>query len=388
MQKPKIAIIGASYLQLPLIEKAKSMGLETHVFAWKANDVGETAADFFYPISIVEKEQICAECARIGIDAVCSIASDLAAVTVNHVANELSLAGNSAECTYISTNKAAMREAFAKNGDPSPKSVRVGDGEAETLEAIKDFRFPLIVKPTDRSGSRGVTKLTQGERGRVWECVELARRQSLERGAVIEEFAQGDEYSVECASFHGEHTFVAITKKYTTGAPHFIETGHLQPGMVECELLERVKKVVFHALDTLGVIDSISHSELKIDKDGNIAIIEIGARMGGDCIGSELVPLSTGVDFMRACIDIAFGRQPSLDITKNEAAAVRYIFSQRDLDVLEKLRRERPELLCSVSEIAPFDHDVSDSSRRFGCYVLHSKTPGQLAEWLPAEESE
>ena len=54
----KLAIIGASYLQLPLIEKAKSMGIETHVFAWAANDVGETAADHFYPISIVEKEQM------------------------------------------------------------------------------------------------------------------------------------------------------------------------------------------------------------------------------------------------------------------------------------------------------------------------------------------
>lgn len=65
----KLAIIGASYLQLPLIEKAKSMGIETHVFAWAANDVGEAAADHFYPISIVEKEQILEQCRQIGIEA-------------------------------------------------------------------------------------------------------------------------------------------------------------------------------------------------------------------------------------------------------------------------------------------------------------------------------
>ena len=64
----KIAIIGASYLQVPLIEKAKQLGLETHVFAWAANDVGERIADYFYPISIVEKEEILSKCVEIGVD--------------------------------------------------------------------------------------------------------------------------------------------------------------------------------------------------------------------------------------------------------------------------------------------------------------------------------
>ena len=72
-----LAIIGASFLQLPLILKAKEMGYKTHVFAWKANDVGEQAADVFYPISIVEKEKILEECRKIGIDGICSIASEL-----------------------------------------------------------------------------------------------------------------------------------------------------------------------------------------------------------------------------------------------------------------------------------------------------------------------
>ena len=64
----KMAIIGASYLQAPLIEKAKQLGLETHVFAWAANDVGERIAGYFYPISIVEKEEILSKCVEIGVD--------------------------------------------------------------------------------------------------------------------------------------------------------------------------------------------------------------------------------------------------------------------------------------------------------------------------------
>ena len=68
----KLAIIGASYLQEPLIEKAKGMGLETHVFAWQTGDIGEHSADYFYPISIVEKDKILEKCREIGIDGICT----------------------------------------------------------------------------------------------------------------------------------------------------------------------------------------------------------------------------------------------------------------------------------------------------------------------------
>ena len=114
----KLAIIGASYLQNPLIEKAKSMGVETHVFAWECGDIGEKTADYFYPISIVEKEQILEKCKQIGIDGICTIASDLATIAVNYVANAMGLIGNSLECVELSTNKHMMRMAFEKNMDP------------------------------------------------------------------------------------------------------------------------------------------------------------------------------------------------------------------------------------------------------------------------------
>ena len=122
-----LAIIGASYLQLPLIEKAKQMGFTTHVFAWAANDVGEAVADHFYPISITEVDEITEKCREIGICGICSIATDLGNYAVNYVANKLGLPGNSMECTKMSTNKHLMREAFAANGDPSPKSILVDE---------------------------------------------------------------------------------------------------------------------------------------------------------------------------------------------------------------------------------------------------------------------
>lgn len=375
----KLAIIGASYLQNPLILKANAMGLETHVFAWQCGDIGEETADFFYPISIVEKDAILAKCREIGVDGVCTIATDLGAITVNYVANRLGLTANSDECTFLSTNKHAMREAFFRGGDPSPKSFLVEN--AEQAQALP-LTYPVIVKPTDRSGSRGITKLYDptGLAGAIRE----AQEQGFEKKALVEEFAEGDEYSVECISFGGEHHFLAMTKKYTTGAPHFIETGHLEPAPVDAKTLETVKCVIFHALDTLGIANSASHSELKIAADGTIRLIEIGGRMGGDCIGSDLVMLSTGADFVRAVIQVSLGQKPDLTpVKKGRPAAIRFVFTQQDLDVLHTIEKDHPDYLVRVENLTEITGEVSDSSTRFGAYLMCADDAAQLAPYLP-----
>ena len=240
----KIAIIGANDFQNPLILKAKEMGYETHVFAWREGAPGEETADYFYPISIVEREKILEECRRIRPAAVISIGSDLAMLTVNYVAGELGLVCNSMESTRISTNKYAMRTAFSEAGIPTPGFRCVGvAAKAEELEALS---LPVIVKPTDRSGSRGVTRLDSWEG--FSEAVRNAVENSFEKKAIVEEYLPGEEYSCECISFQGRHQLLAVTKKYTTGAPHFIETGHLEPAQLSEEELETIQTNVFRAL--------------------------------------------------------------------------------------------------------------------------------------------
>ena len=369
MRMKNIAIIGASYLQLPLIEKAQSMGFVTHVFAWKANDVGETAADYFYPISIVEREQILEKCREIGICGICSIGSDLAMLTVNYVAEKLGLPGNSMRATQLSTNKHLMRKAFFKHGDPSPRSIEV---DASTDISKLTLDFPVIVKPTDRSGSRGIYKLD------TIEGLEAAVRSSLSEGfekkALIEEFAEGTEYSVEHISYQGKHYFLAMTLKFTTGAPHFIETGHLEPAPVDAATLERVKSVVSHALDSLEITDGASHAELKIDSSGQIKLIEIGGRMGGDCIGSDLVYYSTGYDFVKMVINVACGKAPDFTrYVKPQPVRVQFILTQDDLDLFDKMRQETPEKIIRVPYLKrEAINQTTDSSNRAGCYIYYA----------------
>ena len=162
-----------------------------------------------------------------------------------------------------------------------------------------------------------------------------------------------------------------MTLKYTTGNPNYIETGHVEPAPIDEKMLSRVKDVVEKALCTLKVQNGASHSEVKIDDEGNIKIIEIGARMGGDCIGSDLVRLSTGYDFVDMVIDVACGIQPSFEkVCVPQRARIDFIFSSEDVEKFRKLEQKYPECIYRMSDIEPFDgHKVVDSSTRYG-YVI------------------
>lgn len=297
-----LAIIGASYLQLPLVRKAKDMGLHTVCFAWAEGAVCKDEADEFYPISIVEKEQILSICREKQIDGICTIASDVAAPTVAFIGQNLGLVANSYEVARRANNKYLMRQAFTVAGIPCPAYNKITSFEQLNIEA---FRLPLIVKPTDRSGSLGITKVEKIED--MYNAVETALQCSFKHEAIVEEYVEGREISVEFISYKGVHYPLQITDKVTTGAPHFVELEHHQPAGFTKEQYAWIYDLTKKALDALGVTNGASHSEYKITKDGRIYVMEIGARMGGDFIGSDLVKLSTGYDYLKGVIDVALG---------------------------------------------------------------------------------
>ena len=366
----KIVIIGASYLQLPLIKKVKEMGYETHVFAWQEGAVGFEYIDKFYPISIREIEQIKKECEKIKPSAIVSIASDLANITVHEVARQLGLPCNSKHCIEISTNKYLMREAFEKADIPCPKFKLVD--ETQNLEELKNnlaMQFPIIVKPTDRSGSRAITKL-KNSKGFV-QAVENAISQSFEKKAIVEEFVEGDEFSMESISYKGKHTVLNITKKFTTGAPHFIETGHLEPAGFTGELKQKIETTICKALDALEIKMGASHAEFKVDRAGNVRIIEIGSRMGGDFIGAELVKLSTGHDFVQMVVETALGQPPTINERKDAIAGIKFIFNEKDINQIEKRKKKFPQSFVQGETFYDeIKNKVVDSGTRHGYAIF------------------
>lgn len=304
----KLAIVGASYLQRPLVKKAKEMGIETHVFAWEEGNVVKDIADYFYPVSILDKEEILAICTNLKVDGIISIASDLAMHAVNYVADALGLIGNSLECTFLTTDKFAMREALSAGGVKCPK-FRLFSESSKMEEG--EFVFPVIVKPTDRSGSRGITKV--GHQGDLEAAVSFALNDSISKRVIVEEFVLGSEYSIESVSKDGVHKILAITEKQTTGAPHFVELEHHQPAPLSSSNKDKIKKLVVKALSALKVEHGASHTEVLLTEEDEVFCVEVGARMGGDFIGSHLVELSTGIDFVKLVIEISLNDKVDFD---------------------------------------------------------------------------
>lgn len=350
----KLAIIGASYLQLPLVLKAREMGLETHCFAWEEGAVCKNVADDFYPISIVDKQLIAEKCQKIGIDGICTIASDVAAPTVAYVAERLHLVGNSYQSALLANDKHLMRDAFCASAVPCPKYqvvTAVGD--------IKDdFPFPLIVKPVDRSGSLGVCLVDK--KSDLLSAVQNAIDLSFKKSAIIEQYIQGREISVEFISYQGKHFPLQITDKITTGAPHFVELEHHQPADLTPDQYEEIYDITKQALTALGITNGASHSEYRITDEGKIYMMELGARMGGDFIGSHLVKLSTGYDFLKGVIEVAMGhfRQPKF--TSHLNAGV-YFLCQETEYLMPYFNGQR-ELACVIEK-----KQMSENLRTVSC---------------------
>lgn len=373
-QPQKVVILGANEFQNKLIMRANSLGYETHVFAWAANDIGERTANYFYPISIVDKKAILQKCQEIKPQAVCSIASDLTTLTVNYLAEKLHLPGNPTSISKQCTNKYQMRETFLKNQIKVPRFVKISDKNIDNYQILlQDFHYPVIVKPTDRSGSRGITKVTSITK--ILPAIKASIAESFEHAAIVEEFIEGDEYSCEYISQNGKHHFLALTKKYTTGAPHFIETGHTEPSDIPEKFQKQIKQEIKKALTALGIKNSASHTEFKIDSKGNFGIIEIGARMGGDCIGSDLVKLSTGNDFVKMVLDVALGNQIIVNPPNKDYSFIKFVLTPKDLEAISYATTACPNTLYYQSPITNFNHKVIDSSTRMGFTIFCTSSP-------------
>ncbi len=371
----KIAIIGASYLQRPLVQKASELGIETHVFAWKKGNVVQDVADHFYPISILEKEEILNVCGDIGIDGITSIASDIAMPTVNYIADKLSLTGNTPGVTKASTDKFEMRKVLSGKGIECPRFQLFTTTD---FKSENEFTFPVIVKPTDRSGSRGVTKVESPEQ--VNEAIAKALSESIRGRVIVEEFIEGREFSVEMISYRGEHQFIAITDKETTGAPYFVEIAHHQPANISSEIKAKIIDTVKKAMDALGIENGASHSEVFLTKENEIRIVEIAGRMGGELIGSHMVPLSTGYDFLKAVIQVALGEKPDPVSPSKEAmfSGVYYVLPKagkiKKVKNHSKLYSEVKEAISILNEGDEISPVIDGAGKRAGIVVYQNPT--------------
>ena len=141
---------------------------------------------------------------------------------------------------------------------------------------------------------------------------------------MIEQFIEGPEFSVEVIVWKGEPHVLAVTDKKTTEAPYFVELGHNQPSVYPVEIQEKLKAGAIAGCKALGLTYCAAHCELKV-QNGEAYLMEIGARMGGDFISTELTHLSSGIDMVAATINVALGVEPNLEpVAKPQGVAIRY----------------------------------------------------------------
>lgn len=295
-----------------------------------AVDMNPAAVGFGVPgvvkeiISTIDIPAILETAKKHQIDGIITLASDMPMQSVAVVSHEMGLVGISKDTALKATNKAFMRDALKKAEVPVPLYFRVNGKEAfiDAVEKVKAAGYKCIVKPADNSGSRGVDLLKDGTDLNA--AYEYTARYSRSGEIVVEEFMEGSEVSVETLAVDGNVHVIQITDKLTTGAPYFVEMGHSQPSRLSDEMKSKIAKVTIAANKAIGIQNGPSHTEIKVTKDGP-KIVELGARLGGDCITTHLVPLSTGVDMVECCIRIALGEKPDISPKWNKGSAIRYL---------------------------------------------------------------
>ena len=176
---------------------------------------------------------------------------------------------------------------------------------------------------------------------------------------------------------------IQITDKITTGAPHFVEMGHTQPSRLDEATKARIAEVAVMANKAIGIANGPSHTEIIVTENGP-KIVELGARLGGDCITTHLVPLSTGVDMVECCIKIALGEEPDIGVKFYKGSAIRYIPCAEgkikairgieDAEMTEGVRQV--SIVHGVGDIAS---EIKSSADRVGFVVVQAATANDAA---------
>lgn len=310
MKGKRIIIIGAGLLQVPAIQIAKDMGLYTIVLDYNKDAPGMKIAD--YPIIASTRDvDGCVRVARalskeIGIDGVITVGTD-ASSTVAAVANALGLPGNRFEDAYAASNKIRMRERFKKNNVPQPNFFPVWNYD-EAVEAYRNLTKPVVIKPADNMGARGVMKVSDEKD--VLNAFNRAKSASPSGEVIIEEFMEGPELSIDMLIYNDEIYVTGVADRIIEYPPFFIETGHILPSALEQEKIDDAINVMKAGIKALNLKIGAAKGDIKVTKNGAM-VGEIAARLSGGFMSAYTYPFATGVNLIKNAIEIALGNPPS-----------------------------------------------------------------------------
>ncbi len=297
--KDSILVFGAGDLQKSIIERCKLKNLFVVAIDPQLEPTSKKLVDVFEVVGGQDFEKTIEVAERYQVKGIITAATDKPLVMMARVAKELNLPFFSVETAEWSTDKLLMKQKFQEAEIPCAQGFLLNS--ADELTNLK-IDFPVIVKPRDNSGSRGVIYCKNASEVEI--AVKEAVQYTRKGNVLIEEFIEGKEYSVESVHYQGTSHVIQLTEKITTAFPYNVELGHIQPADVSPEQHLEIKKLISEIAQALNFSNCASHTEIKINSKG-IYVIETSPRLGGDFITSTLVPLSTGINMEDILIDIA-----------------------------------------------------------------------------------
>jgi biotin carboxylase len=303
MSKPKLLIAGGGYAEIPLIESAQAMGFYVITTGYFAKERGHMVSDLYEPADYSDKEQMLALAQKHSISAICSSCNDFSALSCAYVAGKLGLPGyDTVENAQIIHHKDKFRQFCQENALSVPKA----QGFYEITEAIArfdSFTLPVIIKPIDLSGGKGITVVHSKA---DWESsIQKAFSISKAKKIVIEEYIEGSSHGFSALIQQGKVAFYFTDDEYYVPHEYWV-SGTSAPGTITESEIKQFKEFSEKTVSLLRLCDGLFHIQ-SIIRDGKVYIIEVCRRPPGD-LYLKFIQHATGYDFSKAIIQFISGK--------------------------------------------------------------------------------
>jgi biotin carboxylase len=304
-----VLVLGAGIMQGPSLRAARRMGWRTVAADANPEAPCRSLADRFELVDLKDRDGMLALAGRVleegGLDAVFTAGTDFS-TTVSYVCERLGLPGVPLAASERATDKLLMRRALRAAGVPCPEFVGY-EGTGDPADAAGGLRRPLVVKPADSMGSRAVRRVDSD--GELREACRAAVAVSRSRRAVIEEYMDGPELSLDAVVWRGEATVCGVADRIIRFPPFFVEMGHTMWTTLPASERRGVEDVFRDGIRALGIGNGAAKGDIKLTARGPM-VGEIAARLSGGYMSGWTFPLASGVEVTEAALRVAAGLAP------------------------------------------------------------------------------
>ncbi|MFB7914201.1 ATP-grasp domain-containing protein [Streptomyces sp. NPDC056061] len=328
MTKSHILVLGGGEDQLPAYHEARRLGYGVIGVDQRPDALGAAAADLFLRMTTRDPQRIAAMVGHLDVAAVISPASDAAQESVAELSRILGTPHQPApDAVRASVDKGYFHSVLERLGLPTYRHVQSADPD-ELARAAAELPLPVIVKPSDSSGSKGVQVVADPLA--LPAALDEARRYSFSGRVIVEEMLLGRHLSAEAFLRDARLGTVAVTERTTTGAPRMITTGHTVPAELPPATEIRLRSLIMDICGELGHVDGPVNFDFVVDdRTEEIRFIEMGARLGGNGM-PLLVKHAYGINTYEAALRLALGEDFDLAPRHNRKTALRILTSDTD----------------------------------------------------------